>query len=99
MSNVRIPRKKKKIRVFFHPYTFPQVNRLYKFYAYLNIERDMKRYNLTAEGLYLKFSRYTMDDVIWWNWIRYKMLGIEPQMSVPFKKYWDYFVSEGVIKF
>lgn len=53
---------------------------------------------MTAEELYKSFGRYTVDDVVWWHWVRRKHLHIEPKLSEEFQEYWNYFVSEGVIK-
>ena len=52
---------------------------------------------MTAEQLYHTFGRYTMDDVVWWYWVRWKNLGIVPKISADIKEYWDYFVEQGVI--
>ena len=97
MKKIRIPRKKKKglCYGFFH---FPNVEKLSKYLSYFNIEDGMKCYGCSPEDLCRKFGCYIKDDVVWWNWVRYKHFGIEPQLKGDYKKYWDYFVSEGVIK-
>ena len=52
---------------------------------------------MTAEELCNTFGRYVIEEVIWWNWVRYKKLGIQPEMSFEYKKHWDYLVKEKVI--
>lgn len=101
MAKIRIPRKKNKrsyvtrMRTY-HSYQY--VPKLEKYLSYFVIEYGIKQYGLSAEELYWKYGRYVMDDVIWWHWVRYKKLGIVPRMNDPFKKYWDQYVSQGVIK-
>lgn len=99
MKKIRIPRKLKKhhIELLNRPYCFPQVPKIFRYYSYLRIEDGMKRWGMTAEQLCHKFCRYTLDDVVWWNWVRWTQLGIVPQMSPKIKEYWDYFVEQGVI--
>ena len=99
MKKIRIPRKLKKhhIELLNTPYCFPQVPKIFRYYSYLRIEDGMKRHKMTAEQVYHKFARYTKDDVVWWNWVRWKNLGIVPKMSADIKEYWDYFVEKGVI--
>ena len=97
MKKIRIPRKKKKGSILLH-YNFPCVPKINKYCSYKIIEYGVSHYNMSAEELYRTFGRYTMDDVIWWHWVRYKHLNIEPEMSKKLKEYWDYFVNQGVIK-
>lgn len=99
MRKIRIPRKLKKhhIELLNTPYCFPQVPKIVRYYSYLDIEDGMKRWGMTAEQLYRKFGRYTKDDVVWWNWVRWKEFGIVPVLSADIKEYWDYFVEQGVI--
>ena len=97
MGKIRIPRKlKKKGNVLID--NFPCVPKINKYCSYRIIEYGIFHYNMSAEDLCRTFGRYTMDDVIWWHWVRYKNLNIEPKMSDKFKEYWDYFVNQGVIK-
>ena len=63
----------------------------------LAIEDGIKRFGMTAEELCNTFGRYVIEEVIWWNWVRYKKLGIQPEMSFEYKKHWDYLVKEKVI--
>lgn len=101
MKKIRIPRKKKKLGYITRMRTYmpyPCFPKLERYLSYFVIDSGIKKYNITSEELYKKFGRYTMDDVVWWNWVRYKHFGIEPQHSGDFKKYWDYFVNQGVIK-
>ena len=94
---IRIPRKLKKKGIAL-VYNFPYVPKVNKYCSYRIIEYGISHYNMSAEDLYRTFGRYTMDDVIWWYWVRYKHLNIEPKMSDKFKEYWEYFVNQGVIK-
>lgn len=100
MSKIRIPRRKKKwhYRDKSIDCKFPYVPKYYKYVCYFCIEDGIKKFNMTAEELYNNFGRYIMDHVIWWHWVRRKHLHIEPELSGEFKEYWNYFVSEGVIK-
>lgn len=93
---IRIPRKKKK---HYSPNLklFPHKPIIERYYAYFDIEYGIKKYKMSAENLCNTFGRYLMDDVIWWAWIRWKKLGIKPELSPLFKGYWDWFVSKGVI--
>lgn len=93
MSRIRIPRRKKK----WH-YRDKMFVRTFPYVCYFNIECGIKEFNMTAEELYKSFGRYTVDDVVWWHWVRRKHLHIEPKPSGEFQEYWDYFVSEGVIR-
>lgn len=54
---------------------------------------------MSAEDLCNTFGRYMMDDVIWWAWVQWKELGINPNLSLKYRDYWNWFVSEGVISF
>lgn len=100
MSKIRIPRRKKKwhYRDKMFVLTLPYVSKYYRYACYFNIECGIKQFNMTAEELYKSFGRYTVDDIVWWHWVRRKHLHIEPKLSEEFQEYWDYFVSEGVIK-
>lgn len=98
MGKIRIPRKLKKKGVVLI-YNFPCVPKINKYCSYKIIEYGISHYNMSAEDLCRTFGRYTIDDVIWWHWVRYKYLNIEPKMSQEFQEYWDYFVKKGVIKF
>jgi hypothetical protein len=100
MSRIRIPRRKKKwhYRDKMFVLTFPYVSKYYRYVCYFNIECGIKEFHMTAEELYKSFGRYTVDDVVWWHWVRRKHLHIAPELSGEFQEYWDYFVSEGVIK-
>ena len=103
MKKIRIPRKKKKQRYWRGmPYIaykcFPNAPKIVKYYNYFDIERGIKRFGMSAEELYNTFGGVLKDYVIWWHWVRYKHLNIEPNMSDEFKEYWDYFVNQGVIK-
>jgi hypothetical protein len=97
MTKIRIPRKKKKESILQH-YNFPCVPKINRYWSYKIIEYGISHYNMSAEDLYRTFGCYTMDDVIWWAWVRRKHLHIEPKLSEEFQEYWNYFVSEGVIK-
>ena len=95
---IRIPRKKKKAYRY-SPKMFPYIPKVERYYAYFSIKDGMKRHNLGAEELCNKYGRYVMDEVIWWAWVRWKELGIQPELSTKYRKYWNYFVDEGVITF
>ena len=96
MKKIRIPRKKKKLG-YNHSYVFPYIPKINRYFDYFNIEDGIKRFRMTAEQLCNTFGRYVMDEVIWWNWVRWKELEIKPEMSEKYQEYWDYFVKEGVI--
>ena len=100
MKKIRIPRKlKKNANILLNKsYCFPEVPKLQKYYSYLDVEDGIKRYNMSAEQLYYSFGRFTMDDIIWWNWVRWKKLNVKPEMSEDFQEYWNYFVEKGIIK-
>lgn len=101
MKKIRIPRNKKKTGYITRLRTcmpYPCFPKLDRYLSYFVIDSGIKRYGMTAEELYKKFGRYTMDDVVWWHWVRYKELGIQPEMSSLFNGYWDYFVNQGIIK-
>jgi hypothetical protein len=85
-KKIRMPRRHK--NEYYH-YDSPQVRKADKYAMYLNVEWGMKTYNMTAEQLYYTFGRYCKDDIIWWNYIRWKELGITPNMSEEFSKYWN----------
>lgn len=100
MKKIRIPRKLKKNANNILDRTwknFPNVPKLMRYHHWYVIEDGIKRYQMSAEELVENFGRYTYDDVIWWHWVRWKELGIEPKMSSTFQEYWDYFVEQGVI--
>lgn len=71
---IRIPRKKKK-KGYINSYKFPYIPKVNRYLCYFTIEDGIQRFHLTPEQLYNTFGRYTMDDVIWWNWVR-KNLGL-----------------------
>lgn len=103
MKKIRIPRKKKKLGYITKMHScnynhFPNVPKLQKYLYYIDVERNLNRCGISAEGLGNKFGYITMDYVIWWSWVRYKELNIKPNLSGAYKEYWDYFVSKGVIK-
>lgn len=93
---IRIPRKKKKYYRY-NSQWFPFVSKVQRYYSYFFIEDGIRTYKMGAEELCNTFGRYSMDDVIWWNWVRWKELGIKPEMSDKYQEYWDYFVKECVI--
>lgn len=98
MSKIRIPRKKKKHRFDITCHCFPNVPKLERYLCYFDVEYGIKEFHMTAEELYKFFGRYTLDDIVWWNWIRRKHLYIEPKLNKESQEYWNYFVSEGIIK-
>lgn len=85
-KKVRIPRKMKKER-YWKKYVsnlkfsghFESTPKLERYYYYLDTEQSMKRYNMTPEQLYKSFGFMLMDHIVWWNWVRWKHFGIEPQ--------------------
>ena len=93
---IRIPRKKKK-RYCFNPQWFPCVPKVRRYYCYVFIEYAMKACKMSAEELCNTYSCVAMDNVIWWAWVRWKELGIKPELSPKYQEYWDWFVSQGVI--
>ena len=95
---IRIPRKKKKYYRF-NPQWFPYIPKVDKYYYYLGIESGMKAFKKSAEELCESYSCYVMDAVIWWAWVRWKELGIKPELSPKYREYWNWFVDEGVISF
>lgn len=95
---IRIPRKKKKCYCY-NPQLFPFVPKVERYYDYLSIEYGIRTYKMSAEDLCNTFSRYIMDTVIWWAWVRWKELGIKPELSQKYREYWNWFVDEGVISF
>ena len=97
MKKIRIPRKVKKYYRDTGVFHFPYVPKAERYIRYFNLENGIKTYKMTAEELCENFGRYLMDDVIWWHWVRWKELGIEPKMSQKYQEYWDFFVKEGVI--
>lgn len=99
MKKIRIPRKlKKKYSKLNSRRYFPNVPVLLRYYHYFFIEEGIKRHSMSAEDLVHTFGAYVYDDVIWWNWVRLKELGIKPEMSTKFQEYWNYFVERGIIK-
>lgn len=100
MKKIRIPRKLKKHADSILKRNwkqFPNVPKVIRYIHWEIIEDGIKSYGLSAEELVKTYGRYIMDSVIWWNWVRWKELGIEPKMSADFQEYWDYFVEKGVI--
>lgn len=97
MSKIRIPRKKKK-HIMVNMYSFPYVPKIERYKAYFSIEYGIKRFNMTPEKLCDTFGVYIMDHVIWWNWVRYKKLGIKPELSEKYLEYWNFFKNKGIIK-
>lgn len=98
MGKIRIPRKqKKRFSAFGNMQCFPYTPKIQRFWSYFLIENGISRYNLSAEELYYSFGRYTMDDVVWWHWVRKTYMGIEPSMSKKFQEYWDFFKKCKVI--
>lgn len=100
MTKIRIPRKLKKNanKILGRTWkNFPNVPKLMRYHHWSVIEKGIKIFDISAEELYHEYGRYTKDDVIWWHWVRWKELGIEPKMSPSFKEYWDFFVEKGVI--
>lgn len=95
-----MPRKKKKyhyISKALRGFNFPNVPKLERYLCHKDITSGTRRYKVSAEELYIRFGFVTVDDIVWWHWVRYKELGIEPVMNDKFKEYWDYFVDKGVI--
>ena len=100
MTKIRIPRKLKKYadRILSKSWKqFPNVPKLMRYHSWFIVEKAIKKYGVSAEELYTKFGSFAMDDIIWWNWVRWKELGIKPKMTPKFQKYWDFFVEKGVI--
>lgn len=100
MRKIRIPRKLKKYadKILERSWwQFPNVPKLMRYLHWEHIEKGLKIFDISAEELYYEYGAYTKDDVIWWHWVRWKELGIEPKMSADFQEYWDFFVEKGVI--
>ena len=95
---IRIPRKKKK-HYRYNPQWFPYTPKVERYHYHYDIEHSMSRYKKGAEELCGLYSRYVMDAVIWWAWVRWKELGIKPELSPKYREYWNWFVDEGVISF
>ncbi len=75
---IRIPRKLKKwvrTRCVNEQYL---ESKLKRFYYYLDIERSIKRYKKTPIELYNSFGYFTLDHIVWWNWVRIKYLNLPP---------------------
>ncbi len=83
---IRIPRK---LRNCYFNFDSLQVRKVDKYALYLKVEYAMKYFDMTAEQLVHCFGAYSVDDVIWWNYIRWKHFKIEPQMSKKYKDYWN----------
>ena len=98
MNKIRIPRKKKK-KGYIYYYNFPCVPKVNRYFNYFVIEDGIKNFGRTAEQLCNTFGRYVMDEVIWWNWVRWKELGVKPDMSQRYQEYWDYFANNGIINY
>jgi hypothetical protein len=99
MKKIRIPRKLKKNKYFYNSlnYIFPYVPKLLRYYSYMSIEYGIKTYNMTPEQLYDTFGRYTLDDVVWWYWVRCKHGMEELPKRKDVKEYLQYFNDKGVI--
>jgi hypothetical protein len=98
MKKIKIPRKLKKVaEKCWVDYQFPNVPKLARYIHYLRVEWGIKYFGMSAEELCNTFGKFMKDDVIWWYWVRWKELGIEPTMSKKYQEYWDYFVEKGVI--
>ena len=98
MKKIRIPRKLKKISdKIWSDYQFPNVPKLARYIHYQRVDWGIKHFKMSAEELCETFGKFSMDDVIWWNWVRRKELGIKPSLSPKYQEYWDYFVEKGVI--
>ena len=97
MKKIRIPRKLKKDRYVYRKLgdwrTNRDVPKVVKYHSYFKIERGMKRYNLSPEGLVNTYGVYVMDEVIWWYWVRKMELGIEPTLEPTYKEYWESIVK------
>ena len=92
MKKIRIPRKKKKFsyrRKLMSQDCYPCCPKLFKYYSFLSVEYGMKAFRMEAEELYWNIGRYSMDDIIWWHYVRFKHFGIKPKMSEKFKEYWN----------
>ena len=98
MKKIRIPRKLKKKSYSGYIYYFPCVTKLNKYLSYFRIEYGIKQFNMTPEKLCETFGKYTMDDVIWWNWVIYKKTNIITNMSKKYQEYWNYFKDRNIIK-
>lgn len=92
---IRIPRKKKKYYRF-NPQWFPYTPKVDRYYYYLDLESVARRYKRSPEEMG-ELYRYTMDAVIWWAWVRWKELGIKPELGPKYQEYWNWFVEKGVI--
>jgi hypothetical protein len=98
---IRIPRKKKKWNykyVIMERSKFPYISKTEKFYYFLDLEYYIKKYNMQPIELYNRFGRITLDHIVWWNYIRKKYLNLELVLDPQTKKYWDWFVRQGIIK-
>ena len=99
-KKIRIPRKMKKeryiekhiknVRCSNHKST-PKLKR---YYYYLDVQYGIKEYNMTPSELYNSFGFMLVDHIVWWNWVRWKHIGIEPQNQMDYpniEMYFDYF--------
>ena len=93
MKKIRIPRKLKKdiqgsrkMGDWIKNRDEPKVSR---YLSYFKIEAGMKIHKMSPEELVRTYGMYMVDDLIWWNWVRQKELGIEPTLDSNYQDYWN----------
>jgi len=85
MKKLKIPRKMRKIRYMEKHIKSKRGNnhkstpKLDRYYKYFYIQKLIKKYGMTPEQLCQSIYFVSIDDIIWWNWVRWKHFGITPQ--------------------
>ena len=104
MAKIRLPRKLKKIRKTnplidkeFLLRCYPYVPKKLRYDYYYFIDFMLKSLGVKIETLDF-FDHYGYY-IVWWNWVRKKHLGIEPNLPGKSKELWNMFCDKKIIAY
>lgn len=104
MTKIKLPRKLKKLR-YNNPLTdrgfllscYPYVPKILRYEYYYFIDYMIKSLNVNIEKL--DFFEHYYNYIVWWNWVRKKHLGIEPNLPGKSKELWNMFCDKKIITY
>lgn len=108
MSKIRLPRKLKKLSknkpitgieflLRCYPYV-PKILRYEYYYFFENLFGFMlKSPDVKIETL--EFFEHYYNYIVWWNWVRKKHLGVEPNLPGKSKELWNMFCDKKIITY
>ena len=104
MVKIGLPRKLKKLRknkpitgIEFLLSCYPYVPKILRYEYYFHVDFMMQSLGVKIETLDI-FEHYD-NYIVWWNWVRKKHLGIEPNLPGRSKDIWNMLCDKKIITY